>query len=71
MTSTIWALPKGAVLPMHSHPGKVVTKVVLGGIKLVDGEGEEREHWAEDAELTSSNNSKSKAEISSAKKGKI
>lgn len=35
-TITIWTLPKGRILPMHSHPGRVVGRMLTGEIECME-----------------------------------
>jgi len=35
-TITIWTLPRGRALPMHSHPGRVVGRMLTGEIETMD-----------------------------------
>merc|ERR1719330_150106 len=35
-TITIWTLPRGRVLPMHSHPGRVVGRMLTGQIESME-----------------------------------
>lgn len=37
VSMTLWILKKEANLPMHSHPGRVVAKVLLGSVQSTSG----------------------------------